>query len=146
MNLIKNFINKYFLVKEIKSKTGELHFRRYRLIECSMFALYIHFINKHDEDLHYHSHPWNFWSLILKGGYEENFTSKNERENSTHIRKFLSLGFRFYDDYHKVVKLFSPTWTLVLTSPRNVNYTWGYLVNGKHVNFDEYRKNKNERQ
>jgi len=138
-----NFIKKYFLVKEISSKDGELHFRRYRLIECSFFAIYFHVIYKHDEDNHLHSHPWNFWSLILKGGYEETFKSKYNENYETFIRKPFSLGFRFYDDYHRVIRLFSTTYTLVFCSPRNLNYTWGYDVDGKHVNFNDYRKNKN---
>lgn len=60
-----------FLAKEIKSKTGELHFRRYRLFWTPWFALYIHRIYKADEDPYPHSHPWNFISLILNGGYIE---------------------------------------------------------------------------
>lgn len=140
---MKNLINKLFLVKEIVSKEGELHFRRYRLLECSLFAIYIHAIYKHDEDGHLHSHPWNFWSLILKGGYEEIFKSKYNSDYINYTKKPFSLSFRFYDDYHKVIKLFSTTWTLVFCSPRNKNYTWGYDVSGTHVNFDEYRRNKN---
>ncbi len=42
-----------FLVKEIKSKAGELHFRRWRLLQLPFFAIYIHGIYKSDEDLHH---------------------------------------------------------------------------------------------
>lgn len=39
---IKNLLNKYLLVKEIVSKTGVVHFRRYRLLSLSKFNIYIH--------------------------------------------------------------------------------------------------------
>ena len=137
-----NWLKNLFLVKEIKSQAGELHFQRYRIIECRLFALYLHYIAKADEDKHMHSHPWNFYSMILKGGYIEEID--NPRSFDTVKGRFIfSIGYRFYDTYHKVVTLCRPTWTLVLTSPKKEDYTWGYLVDGKHVAFDKYRENKN---
>jgi hypothetical protein len=138
-----NWIKNLFLVKEIKSKTGELHFQRYRIIECRLFALYLHYIAKADEDAHLHSHPWNFYSLILKGGYYEDII-RPDGYTSRITRRLLSLEYRFYDAYHKVIQLIKPTWTLVLVSPKKEGYTWGYLVDGKHVDFETYRENKNE--
>lgn len=138
-----SLLKKLFLVKEIKSKEGVLHFQRYRIIECSLFAIYVHYIAKSDEDKFPHSHPWNFWSLILFGGYYEALVKKYSFKKEYFKKQFLSIGYRYYDDYHQI-NLIKPTWTLVLCSPRNEDYTWGYLTDEGHVNFDVYRKNKNE--
>jgi hypothetical protein len=138
-----NFFKKLFLVKEIRSKTGELHFQRYRVFACKFFSIYLHFIAKSDEDKHPHSHPWNFFSLVLWGGYAETLTTHKTNIVSHHARSILSCSHRFYDDYHKIV-LVKPTWTLVFVSPNKDDYDWGYLVNGCHVRHENYRIMKNE--
>jgi hypothetical protein len=72
--LIKKIIKKLFLAKEIISKEGVLHFRRWRIIECLLFNIYIHKIYVKDNDLH--DHPWNYFSLILSGSYIEKTKDK----------------------------------------------------------------------
>lgn len=59
------------LVKEIKSRSGELHFRRYAIIETKYFSIYIHRIFKEDKDELLHTHPWNFASIVISGVYAE---------------------------------------------------------------------------
>lgn len=138
-------IKSFFIKSEIRNKQGVLHFLRFRVIETSLFSIYIHYIARSDEDLHPHSHPWNFYSLILKGGYEETVTYKHNLLTEKFVKKIFNLGYRFYDDYHKI-KLLKPTFTLVFCSKRNPNYKWGYLVDGDHMDHETYRekKNKNE--
>ena len=60
-----NLIRKLFLVKEIKSKAGEVYFRRWRIISTPLIKIYFHGIYKADEDAHLHNHPWNFISIIF---------------------------------------------------------------------------------
>ena len=64
-------IRNIFLNKEIISKEGVLHFRRWTIFSCYYFSIYIHQIFKADEDLHLHNHPWNYCSIILYGSYVE---------------------------------------------------------------------------
>ena len=69
---MKEVIRTFFLAKEIISKDGVVHFRRYRLLSTPWFNIYIHNILRSDEDAHFHDHPWGFFSFILnctKGGY-----------------------------------------------------------------------------
>lgn len=54
---MNSIIRKFFLVKEIISKEGEVHFRRYRLLATPWFNIYIHNIRRSDEDIHMHDHP-----------------------------------------------------------------------------------------
>lgn len=71
MNWLIKIIRFLFLVKEIKSRYGHVHFRRYRLLSTPWFSIYIHHILKSDEDKDPHDHPFNFSSLILSGAYQE---------------------------------------------------------------------------
>lgn len=136
------------VVKEIKSKTGELHFRRYSIFQCKYFNIYIHRIFKSDEDKHKHNHPWNFISVILWGGYIESVLHMAKDTNlfikyrRQYIRKFLNIGYRNFKDYHQF-KLLKITTTLVITGPRT-NTSWGYYVDGTHICSDEYRNLKNK--
>ena len=150
-----------FLVKEIRSKTGELHFRRYRIFSCPLFSIFIHRIYRSDEDLHPHNHPWNFVSIILSGGYVE--TLYRETEDHAYLRTFytketvvakpFSILRRKFNDYHKI-ELVATTTSLVFTGrrkddPRSIHSYpmtaknfWGYLVRGSHISAGKYRELK----
>lgn len=145
-----------FLIKEIKSKTGELHFRRYRLFSCSLFSIFIHRIYKSDEDLHPHSHPWNFLTVILWGGYKEKLWTEFFPEGDAFkywpyhffrikeaTRGLFSVAYRKWDQYHNF-ELIKTTTTLVITG-RRIDDDWGYLVDGTHIQHKDYRNRKNNR-
>lgn len=131
---------KLFLVKEIISKTGVLHFQRWRILDLGIIAIYIHKIYEPDQDQHLHNHPWNYFNLILSGGYEveELLHGCYQVFNTMEPMKF---SFRKHNEYHKIKYLHSPTTTLFITGRRK--YEWGYFVDGQFVNNEEYRKNKN---
>ena len=59
------------LIKEIKSKSGEVHFRRWEILKTRCGSIWLHAIYKADQDKHLHNHPWDFKSLVLKGSYLE---------------------------------------------------------------------------
>lgn len=137
---MNNLLRKLFLVKEIKSKDGELHFRRYRIFWTPWIALYIHRIFKADEDEHMHSHPWDLYSIILWGGYKQNRVYTNTPNPQT-VRWVTAIQTH---DYHRVIELLKPTCTtLALTVWGNFSPNWGYLVNGVHIDHIAYRKFKN---
>ena len=48
-----------------------VYLTRWRLFECPWFGVYLHAIRINDSDRHIHSHPWGFWSFVLRGGYVE---------------------------------------------------------------------------
>lgn len=140
-------------IREIRSKSGELHFRRWRIIETRWFNIYIHYIAKSDEDKHLHSHPWNFISIPLKGGYVqrvirpvENF-AEDKDANLMREHKEVCLPFHpmkmFWGDFHKI-RLIKPTWSLVFTGTRN-KFGWGYWDTKRGIiHFDDYRKMKRD--
>ena len=125
------------LVKEIKSKKGVVHFRRWRIIELPWFSIYIHGIYKEDTDLHLHNHPWKIWTMILKGGYWE------EREVGHRLRTFGHMAYANTKAFHKINKMYrNPTYTLAIVGKRT-NNKWGYKTENGFVDHITYRKNKN---
>lgn len=52
---------------------GDVYLDRLRLIQTPWFAVYLHRIARADRERDVHNHPWPFASLILRGGYEEEF-------------------------------------------------------------------------
>ena len=144
MKWIIKLINYLFLVKEIISKSGVVHFRRYRLIQTPWFALYIHHILKSDEERDMHDHPWDFSSLILQGAYFETWKMSPDfkvRRNDSHYRG--DVIKHKAEDVHKITLLTKDVWTLVLTSGRDRE--WGYrLIDNTWIDQRSYRSLKNK--
>jgi hypothetical protein len=124
------------LIKEIKSKEGTLHFRRWEILKTPWFSIWLHGIYAADKDLHLHNHPWDFKSIVIKGSYIEE-TQDGFVEQYT--GKFNSRNGK---SFHKIKKLLSPVvYTLFFVGKEKRK--WGYLVNDKFINHEEYRKLKN---
>lgn len=140
--MIKRIINKLFLVKEIRSKKGLLHFRRWRLLATPWFSIFIHEISRRDEDEDPHSHPWNFRTLVLRGGYEK-ICYKNGRRTEYNVLRRWETIKHTKDEYHRIMVLrdIRPVWTLVVVGKRDSE--WGYLTEKGCVDKDNYRKMKN---
>lgn len=136
-----NLIRKLFLVKEIVSQEGVVHFRRYRLLSTPWFNLYLHEIRRSDEDRHMHDHPWHFKSFILSGSYSEQASFYPDYDALV-FETLLPGDLVEHDarDVHKL-KLRSPVvWTLVLTSGRE--RVWGYRTANGWIDFKTYRQLK----
>jgi hypothetical protein len=125
------------LIKEIRSKEGKLHFRRWQLLKTPWFSIYIHGIYAPDQDKHLHNHPWDYKSLVLKGSYIEETTV------GTNILSPGTFTSRSGESYHKIKKLLTKSvYTLFIVTP--VKRVWGYQVDGKWMHNEEYRKLKNQ--
>ena len=127
-------------VKEIISKDGVLHFRRWQVIKTRWFAIYIHGIYKADEDLHLHNHPWKFVSLILKGSYIERLPGHviNPRLAGTWV-------YRDTTRFHQIDSLLSPK-VYTFNIMWGFKDTWGYMVRDTFIDHKEYRERKNNGQ
>lgn len=128
------------LIKEIKSKDGVVHFRRWRILSTPWFKICIHGIYKADEDAHLHNHPWNLLNIVLKGSYCE----KTEKAD-WNPRFPLNMAYRQRDVYHKIEELYTPT-VYTLNFMWKFRDTWGYNVDGKHVDHKTYRTMKRNNQ
>lgn len=143
MSWTTNLIRKLFLVKEIVSKYGQVHFRRYRLLQTPWFAIYIHQILRSDEDLDPHDHPWNFASVILEGAYHED-SWYPPHFDTMHSRDYYSGDVIEHkaEDAHKLRLMSREVWTLVFVSGRE--RVWGYQTKEGWIGHKEYRQLKNE--
>ena len=147
-----SLINRFFLVKEIISQAGEVHFRRWRLIQTPLFAVYIHKIARSDEEKDPHSHPWKFASLILSNGYTEQLWEMGnpiigDFNLRTVVRYPGTVAYRPTTTFHKITLLdpLRSTWTLVVTGPRNHDL-WGYSTDNGWVDHISYRDDKQRNQ
>ena len=126
---------------------GYVYLRRWRLFQCSRFAIYVHQIWEADtqggREVRPHNHPANFWICILKGGYMEwlyheprccpdiavphSYTTGSRRRMGTH-------------EAHYIAKLFRvPTWTLVFVGRRNP--TWYFFTEtGEAIDWKEFNR------
>lgn len=122
-------------VKEIKSKEGELHFKRFSIFACRYFSIYIHHIYKADQDKHLHNHPWNYVSMVIKGSYLEQSVA-----GVNHIMPF-SFNYAKRNRFHKILKLNDEkVISIFITGKRHK--TWGYNVDNFYIEHDVYRQNK----
>lgn len=63
----------FFVWNDIPSKVhhGKVYLRRLRVVGTPWFSVFVHWIEEPDTDQDPHDHPWNFYSLIWRGGYWE---------------------------------------------------------------------------
>lgn len=125
------------LIKEIRSKEGTLHFKRWRVLTTPWFDINIHGIYKEDQDKYLHNHPWKIWTMVLKGGYYEELHTGKHR-----LRTFGHMAYCKTSDFHKISKMHkSPVYTLAIMGKR-CNDEWGYMVDGRFIDHKTFRKNK----
>jgi hypothetical protein len=152
----KNPEEGFFCIKSIRSKSGELHFKRWRILETPWFNIYIHKICKSDKDKFPHDHPWNYRTIILKGIYKESLyptydDMSDPRSPGVPLRKTLlpirntfgpgdSVRREWYDG-HQIELIKGPVWTLVITGKHRG--TWGYITDKGWVDHQTYRQQKN---
>jgi hypothetical protein len=98
-----------------------------------------------------HSHPFPFYSLILKGGYTEERISADlacelAAANPSGprgyevTRKRWSLKKLGLDEAHRIVRLHkSPTWTIVFRGPRKQE--WGFYTANGWISAEDYTEN-----
>lgn len=70
--------------------------RWYVIPRNTKFNIYLHKFCRSDDDRALHDHPWDFWSLILKGAYTEHTADGTTR------RPWLSLAHRKAEHAHRV--------------------------------------------
>jgi hypothetical protein len=133
------------LVKEIRSKKGELHFKRWQIWSTRWFNIYLHYINKADDDKDFHDHPWSFWSIILKGNYIEHIGIKGIPEQQYYKSIFRwrwHCAYRKKDIPHRIFYIIGnkPVWSLVITGPGGRK--WGYITEEGWKDHEKYRQDK----
>lgn len=110
------------------------------------FNVFLHKFLKGDPD-DVHDHPWSYFTLILLGGYYEWIPQFNpDGTTSCEICKWRGPGhFRICspNSYHRIeLKAGVTPWTLFMPGPKQRE--WGFLVNNKWIQHEQYLKERNE--
>lgn len=109
-------------------------------------TLRIHNILESDAGRDFHDHPFDFTSLILKGGYLEHrpgcicgtFFDDCGEDSPCWFYGPGSIVRRRATDLHRLEITDGPAWTLVLTSQYKRN--WGFLTPRGWVRFQDYER------
>lgn len=114
-----------------------LYLKRLRIIQTPWFALYLHHILEADHDPDPHDHPFNFWSLVLRGGYFERLYPGRESRDSSVVH-YWPMSFHKMSKYaaHRITDIRPNTWTLIFVGRRTQD--WGYWTMDGFVQFAEY--------
>jgi hypothetical protein len=113
------------------------YLHRWKLPLGPWASLYVHRFIEPDIPV-YHDHPWNFFSLILRGGYTEHRPGMPDA-----VRRPGSIAFRSAETLHYVDNLRGDTWTLVLRL--RARREWGFMTTDGWVEWREYVQVKRPR-
>lgn len=113
-------------------------------------TLRVHNIRESDAGRDFHDHPFDFTSVILKGGYVEHrpgcqcFPDKDDGETFVmpSCRRFTAPAIvrRKAEDFHRLELINgSPAWTFVISGP--YHREWGFLLgDGSWQHYREYHR------
>jgi hypothetical protein len=100
----------------------------------------IHVILRSDDDRHFHDHPWNYTTVILRGGYYEVTPRYENGEIVGEKSKWYGPGSvlrRTAGHWHRLVVPYGKTATTLFIMGRKRN-SWGFLTTPK---FKTYYRN-----
>lgn len=127
--------------EDIVGDDGSLYLRRYFLLKTDRLKIYIHNIERSDDDRGLHCHPWNFVSIILKGRYWEVTPDSIEPLPGETAPRGAKYWGRFSvikhkaEDAHRLI-LHDPVWTLVFLGKKRRE--WGFYTPKGWVHWKDY--------
>lgn len=122
-----------FTYAEIKKGSSVYMRRWYLLYFPRLFSVRVHHIRRPDLDRFPHDHPWHFVSIILRGGYMEqwckadDFQAVGRRWIKFNRRRVNRFSFHKKTDLHKIMRFNrgdEGAWTLIFTGPKARE--WGF--------------------
>jgi len=130
-----------------RNDPSQVYLRRLRVFQTPWLAMYVHWIFLPDGARAPHDHPWNFWSLILRGGYSEMFYPYPHvaRDLHMHAREWNRWSWHKMprESAHNILTLQPGTITLVFTGKRR--RVWGFWTDDGFVPFNEYEGTTTDR-
>lgn len=128
----------FFVWRDIADNRREdlVYLRRFIIVKCPWFAVYLHRIYLPDSDRWPHNHPFAFYSIVLSGMYEEERMLPGGLPMWRRRRRW-SIAKTNLNDFHRIRMLKGEVRTLVLCGPRTQN--WGFLTEDGYVQWDEVK-------
>lgn len=106
------------LLKKYRSVKGFLE--RFTIVKIGNLHIRTHILKTKDESSFYHNHPFNYISIILKGGYRDSHFGPDKVIKFSTYKRF-SFIFRKFNVYHKIEEIFGETTTLFISYGK---YDW----------------------
>lgn len=101
---------------------SELYLERFYLVRSRLLGIFLHRFWKSDRE-GAHDHPWDFVTIVLRGGYFEQTPGKARWRGPG------SIIFHKAEEFHRIFipsDLRGNTWTLFVHGPRRRR--WGFLT------------------
>lgn len=116
---------------------GRVYLRRLILVQTPWWGVFLHWIFETDSDRDPHDHPWNFLTVILRGGYSEEVTYPGGIRDAFFWQRW-SWHRVPVTVAHKIVSISDRTVTLVVTGRRT--RVWGFWTPEGWVPWRDYKK------
>ena len=100
-------------------------------------SICFHYFHRPAEDPDCHDHPFHFFTLVLWGGYFEEFPDGTVRH-----MKWTSFGFRRARFLHRIRFVERNTWTLCIKISPKIPRLWGFATKDGWVWWKDYIKAK----
>jgi hypothetical protein len=105
--------------------------RRWKFTVGSLFSVRLHHWVKGDPEEYQHAHPWNFLTIVLRGGYDD----VGEGRPPDRVRA-PTVRYRGRDWRHSVVNCKPNTWTVVITG--RIVDEWRFWIQERRVETEEW--------
>lgn len=127
---------------EGREDADRVYLTRYIIFQSERISIFLHKFSESDYD-DMHDHPWDFYSFILWGGYNEQTPLKNRDGSESRYRnnEFIKPGrliFRKAEHIHRVVlrEGNKKAWSLVVTLKKRKK--WGFFTKLGFLSSREY--------
>ena len=109
------------------------------IVRTPLFALYVHRMRHPDGQPDPHDHPRHLISIVLRGGYTEEYYP-SATDSRFHLRRYdrWSAHRKTIGVAHRIVAVDPGTITLCLLGRRRQD--WGFYIRGRHLPPSEYLK------
>jgi hypothetical protein len=105
----------FSFLQRVRVALGQGHLDRYTVFEHKrLFGLYVHVFNTVEQD-RFHSHAFDAYSLLLRGGYEEEVMA----DDGTTSKRWVGPGLRFIPKSynHRLLRSKPNTVSVLLAGP-----------------------------
>jgi hypothetical protein len=115
--------------------------QRYTLLKIGSLHIRLHKITDKDRTTLFHNHPFNYVSIILKGGYSEIYLKDGLELKSTH--NIFSIIKRNHNVFHRIDEIKCETITLFIAYGK---YDWNaFNTKEEHHTDGIYQRNINDK-
>lgn len=129
---LEGYMERYWVFNPYTKEPGPRYIKQFPGLPSSR----IHHILRADDDRHTHDHPFNAWTLILAGWYDEELLDANG--NTYIVRRDAGYyGPINWGQQHRIIQVSKGgVWTLFTIF--KVFGSWGFFIGGHKIASDEY--------